>query len=137
MNNSKELNLKDINTTALAYIGDAVYEIYVRKHVLRAGIPNVDMLHKYAVHFVCADGQAKALKALMADFLTEEEVSLAKRARNHKIASKARSAGPVTYKLATAFEALIGYLHLSGQEERMEEIIYKAFEIIEGGKSNE
>ena len=131
------LNLKDINTTALAYIGDAVYEIYVRKHVLQAGIPNVDMLHKYAVHFVCADGQAKALKALMADFLNEEEVSLAKRARNHKIASKARSAGPVTYKLATAFEALIGYLHLSGQEERMEEIIYKAFEIIEGGKSNE
>ena len=133
----KELNPKDINTTALAYIGDAVYEIYVRKHVLTAGIPNVDMLHKYAVHFVCADGQAKALKALMTDFLTEEEVSLAKRARNHKTVSKARSAGPVTYKLATAFEALIGYLHLSGQTERMEEIIYKAFEIIEGGKSNE
>ena len=133
----KELNPKDINTTALAYIGDAVYEIYVRKHVLTAGIPNVDMLHKYAVHFVCADGQAKALKALMTDFLTEEEVSLAKRARNHKTASKARSAGPVTYKLATAFEALIGYLHLCGQNERMEEIIYKAFEIIEGGSSNE
>jgi len=134
MNN---LNPKDINTTALAYIGDAVYEIYARKHVLEAGIPNVDMLHKYAVHFVCAEGQAKALKALMTDFLTEEEVSLAKRARNHKTASKARSAGPVTYKLATAFEALIGYLHLSGQEQRMEEIIAKAFEIIEGGNAHE
>ena len=133
----KELNPKDINTTALAYIGDAVYEIYARKHVLEAGIPNVDMLHKYAVHFVCADGQAKALKALMTDFLTEEEVSLAKRARNHKTVSKARSAGPVTYKLATAFEALIGYLHLCGQTERMEEIIYKAFEIIEGGNAHE
>ena len=129
--------IKNINTTALAYIGDAVYEIYVRKHVLEAGIPNVDMLHKYAVHFVCADGQAKALKALMADFLTEEEVSLAKRARNHKTSSKARSADPVTYKLATAFEALIGWLHLGGQNERMEEIIYKAFEIIEGGRSHE
>ena len=105
--------------------------------MLEAGIPNVDMLHKYAVHFVCADGQAKALKALMTDFLTEEEVSLAKRARNHKTASKARSAGPVTYKLATAFEALIGYLHLSGQEQRMEEIIAKAFEIIEGGNAHE
>jgi len=134
MNN---LNPKDINTTALAYIGDAVYEIYARKHVLEAGIPNVDMLHKYAVHFVCAEGQAKALKALMTDFLTEEEVSLAKRARNHKTVSKARSAGPVTYKLATAFEALIGYLHLSGQEQRMEEIIAKAFEIIEGGNAHE
>ncbi|MBQ4649174.1 MAG: ribonuclease III [Firmicutes bacterium] len=131
------LNPKDINTTALAYIGDAVYEIYARKHVLEAGIPNVDMLHKYAVHFVCADGQAKALKALMTDFLTEEEVSLAKRARNHKTSSKARSADPVTYKLATAFEALIGWLHLDGQNERMEEIIYKAFEIIEGGRSHE
>ena len=133
----KELNPKDINTTALAYIGDAVYEIYARKHVLKAGTANVDMLHKYAVHFVCADGQAKALKALMTDFLTEEEVSLAKRARNHKTVSKARSAGPVTYKLATAFEALIGYLHLCGQTERMEEIIYKAFEIIEGGNAHE
>lgn len=134
MNN---LNPKEINTTALAYIGDAVYEIYVRKHVLEAGIPNVDMLHKYAVHFVCAEGQAKALKSLMTDFLTEEEVSLAKRARNHKIASKAKNADPVTYKLATAFEALIGFLHLSGNNERMEEIIFKAFEVIEGGKTNE
>lgn len=137
MNNLNNINPKDINTTALAYIGDAVYEIYVRKHVLAAGIPNVDMLHKYAVHFVCADGQAKALKALITDFLTEEEVALAKRARNHKTASKARSADPVTYKLATAFEALIGWLHLSGRDERMEEIIYKAFEIIEGGSSHE
>jgi len=133
----EKLNPKNINTTALAYIGDAVYEVYVRKHVLAAGTANVDMLHKYAVHFVRAEGQAKALKALMTDFLTEEEISLAKRARNHKSASKPKNADPVTYKLATAFEALIGWLHLSGHDERMEEIIYKAFEIIEGGRSHE
>ena len=137
MSDLKEIKPKDISTTALAYIGDAVYEIYARRHVLGAGIPNVDMLHKYTVHFVCADGQAKALKALMTGFLTDEEVGLAKRARNHKTASKARSAGPVTYKLATAFEALIGYLYLDEQTERMEEIIYKAFEIIEGEDAHE
>ncbi len=125
------LKPKEINTTALAYIGDAVYEIYVRKHVLLGGYANVDMLHRRAVMYVRADGQAKALKALMTDFLSEEEVSLAKRARNHKSASKPKNADPVIYKLATAFEALIGYLYLSGEINRMEDIISKAFEVIE------
>ena len=80
-------------------------------------------------------GQAKAVKRMMnEEFLTEEEVSLVKRARNHKTASKPRNADPVNYKLATAFEALIGWLHLDGRKERMEEIIFHAMEIIEETK---
>ena len=67
----------------------------------------------------------------MKDFLTEEEVRLVKRARNHKTTSKARSADPVTYKLATAFEALIGYLELNGDRERAEEVIAEALKRIE------
>lgn len=125
-------NPKTINTTALAYIGDAVYEIYVRKHVIEGGESHVDMLHKKAVCYVRADAQAKALKTLMTGFLSEEEAALARRARNHKSASKPKNADPVTYKLATAFEAIIGYLYLSEQTQRMKEIIAKAFEIIEG-----
>lgn len=123
----------DINTTALAYMGDAVYEIYVRKHVIDSGHYHVDYLHKSAIRYVRAQGQAKVIKTMMAEegYLSEEEMTLVKRARNHKIATKAKNADPITYKHATAFEALVGHLYLSGNTERLEEIIRKAFEIIE------
>ena len=145
----KQLNPKEINTTALAYIGDAVYEIYVREHVLgqdlrgldkNFGAP-VDALHKRAIRYVRADGQAKAVKAMLNEgFLGDEEAALVRRARNHKTASKPKNADAMDYKYATAFEALIGFWHLSAQaggddgaaaKQRMEEIIFKAFEKIE------
>ena len=122
---------KDMNTTALAFLGDAVYEVYARKHVMETGEMRADKLHRMAVKYVCADGQAKAVKSMMNDFLTEEEVRLVKRARNHKTTSKARSADPVTYKLATAFEALVGYLELAGDKERLETVIAEALKRIE------
>lgn len=130
----KELNPRDINTTALAYLGDAVYEIYVRKYVMETGQINADKLHRMAIKYVCADGQALAVKALMKEFLTEDEVKVVKRARNHKSYSKPRGASPIVYKLATAFEALVGTLYLQGEEERLEEIIKEAFSLIEKGK---
>ena len=126
---------KNINTTALAYIGDAVYEIYIRKHCIMTGQHNVDALHKKAVKFVRADGQALAVKTMMREeFLTEEELSLVKRARNHKSASKPKNADPVTYKLATAFEALVGFLHLEEDAKRLEEVVARAIAIIEEGE---
>lgn len=123
-------DIKNINTTALAYMGDAVYEVYVRRHVMETGQVNADKLHAMAVPFVRADGQAVAVKTLMRVFLTEEEVSLAKRARNHKTNSKPKNANPIDYKLATAFEALVGFLYLSGDITRMEEVIAEAIKII-------
>ena len=142
----KQLNPKEINTTALAYIGDAVYEIYVREHVLGQDLrgmdknfgAHVDALHKRAIRYVRADGQAKAVKAMLNEgFLGDEEAALVRRARNHKTASKPKNADTMDYKYATAFEALIGFWHLSAQtggagaKQRMEEIIFKAFERIE------
>ncbi|WP_419026507.1 Mini-ribonuclease 3 [Emergencia sp.] len=127
----KQLNPREINTTALAFLGDAVYEIYARKYVMDSGQKNADRLHKEAIKYVCADGQAKAVKSLLKDFLSEEEVSLVKRARNRKTASKARSADAVTYKLATAFEALMGFLYLDGQTQRLEEVALEALKRIE------
>lgn len=129
-------DIKQINTTALAYMGDAVYEVYVRKYVMETGHVHVDKLHAMAVPFVKAEGQAKAIKSMMDDFLTEEEQALAKRARNHKIATKAKNATPMDYKWATAFEALVGYLYLKGDENRLDEVVAKAMEYIEnpGGK---
>ena len=142
----KQLNPKEINTTALAYIGDAVYEIYVREHVLGQDLSgmdknfgaHVDALHKRAIRYVRADGQAKAVKTMLNEgFLGDEEAALVRRARNHKTASKPKNADAMDYKYATAFEALIGFWHLSAQaggadaKQRMEEIIFKAFERIE------
>ena len=127
----EKLNPREINTTALAFLGDAVYEVFIRKHVMESGQQNADRLHRAAVRYVRADGQARALKALMEDFLSEEEIRLVKRARNHKTASKARSADAVTYKLATAFEALVGFLYLDGQEDRLAEIMAQAIKEIE------
>ena len=110
------------NTTILAYLGDAVYELQVRQHVLDQGICKAEHLHRAAVRYVRAEAQAQALKILLPD-LSEEEVALVKRARNKKITSKPKNADPIAYKWATALEALIGYLYLSEQKERLLEII--------------
>lgn len=127
----EKLNPKEINTTALAFIGDAVYEVFVREYVMAAGECRADRLHRQAVRYVKADAQALAVKSLMRDFLTDDEIAIVKRARNHKSVSKSRSAGPVAYKLATAFEALLGYLYLSESRERLLEIAGEAVRRIE------
>ena len=131
----RKLNPREINTTALAFLGDAVYEVYARNHLMENGDQNADRLHKRAIRYVCAAGQDKAVRVLMDEFLTDEEIALVKRARNRKTATKARSADAVTYKMATAFEALLGYLHLSGETERLEAIVEEAFRIIEDRKA--
>lgn len=100
---------------------------------MEAGQKNADMLHKMAIQYVCAGGQAKAVKSLMKDMLSEEETTIVKRARNQKFSSKSRSADAVTYKLATAFEALIGHLYLADEQDRMEAIILEAIQRIELG----
>jgi ribonuclease-3 family protein len=95
-----------------------------------------DRLHKAAVKYVRAEAQAEAVKRLL-DSLSEEEISLVKRARNKRSATKPKNADPVSYKWATAFEALIGYLYLSGNKERMEEIINAAMESIKPDNEKE
>lgn len=126
------MELQMVNTTALAYIGDAVYEIYVRKHVLAGGEVHVDKLHRMAIRYVQAAGQARAVRQMLRDgFLTAEEARLVKRARNHKSASKPKNADPIDYKLATAFEALIGWLYLSEQAERLAEVVEEAIGILQ------
>lgn len=117
------------NTTNLAYIGDAVYEVYVRKRLFEGLSANTRILHRAAIRYVSAAGQAQALKAMFDD-LTEEEQRLVKRARNHRSATKPKNADPVEYKWATAFEALLGYLHLAGEEERFLELAAKAWDIL-------
>jgi len=122
-----------MNPIALAFLGDAVYEQFVRERLVRSGAGggHADMLHKAAVHYVCAGAQAKAMAYLNGlapeeGGLSAEEASLARRARNHRIATKPKNADAAEYKSATAFEALLGYLYLSDRMDRCLEIMEKA-----------
>ena len=130
---------KELNTAALAFMGDAVYEVYVREHVMETGSAHSDVLHRMAVEYVSAEGQAKAIKALMDEELTDDELALVKRARNHKASSSkktraSRKGGDIiTDKYATAFEALLGDLYLREDKDRLDYLVRRAFDIIEKG----
>lgn len=119
-----------MDTTILAFVGDAVYEQYVREYVVECGTKRADKLHSEAVRFVNANAQSRIMKALY-DELPEEEQKFVKRARNKKNNTKAKNSSPMDYKWATAFEALIGYYKLSGKIEVMEELIIKALNVID------
>lgn len=122
-----------MNTTNLAYLGDAVYELKVREMQLeREPGTNTNALQSGSVRYVSAGAQAGIVKAIF-DELSEEEQKLVKRARNRKSASKPKNADPLDYKWATAFEALIGYLYLAGKSGRLDEIIRMAFDSVEAG----
>lgn len=118
-----------MNTTVLAYLGDAVYELYIRRMVIETGQIHADRLHHSSIKYVRAEGQAAAVKELMQE-LTDTEAALVKRARNKKITSKPKHADPRIYKWATAHEALMGYLYLSGQTERLEKLQRRTVELI-------
>ena len=130
---------REPNIAALAFIGDAVYEVYVRRHVMETGIAHSDVLHRMAVEYVSAEGQAKVIKALMKDELTDDELALVKRARNHKASSSKktrasrRGGSIITDKYATAFEALVGDLYLKEDKDRLEYLVNRSFDIIEKG----
>jgi ribonuclease III family protein len=126
-------NINAINTTALAYMGDAVYEQAVREHIMKKGSYHVHNMHMNAINFVKAAAQAKIIKTMFHD-LPENEQKLVKRARNKKFATKAKNADPVTYKWATAFEALVGYLYLADETERLQTVLSRAIEIAEKGE---
>lgn len=118
------MNVLDINVLVLAYLGDNVYEYYVRKNLIDKGIANVNDLQKKSISYVSAVSQAGFIKDMMdREFFSDDEVSIIKRARNHKCTSHPKSCDIVTYKYATALEALIGYLELCDNRSRIEEIM--------------
>ncbi len=124
-------SIDNINTAALAYMGDAVYEQAVRESLIKSGLYDTNRLHREATYFVSAFAQASIIKEMF-DELDEKEQALVKRARNRKPATKAKNTDIVTYKWATAFEALVGYLYLAEQNERLEWVIDRAVKIAGG-----
>ena len=121
---------KSVNTYSplvLAYIGDAVYEIYVREHIVKEGNRRVNDLNKEARAFVSAKGQSKALEILTPMF-TEEESEIFRRGRNANSQTMSKHASVSEYRHATGLEAVMGYLHLLGRHERIRELMQAIFE---------
>lgn len=120
-----------LNVLTLAYIGDAVYELKVREFVLENCSKNSRAAHTQSVKMVCAASQSEALLRLMDDgAFTDPELALIKRARNHHNPSRAKNATPMEYSNATALEALIGYLHLIGDQDRLATLISSIFSLL-------
>ncbi len=118
------MNVLEINVLVLAYLGDTIYENFVRKYLINRGIGNVNDLQKEAVTYVSAKAQASYLKKMMdVCFLSEEELDVVRRARNYKTTSHPKNCDIITYKYATGLEALIGYLNLKCENERIGEIM--------------
>ena len=114
-----------MNALQLAYAGDTVYDLYVRTRLLCVSDAKVHALHKSASGYVCAHAQSEALSRVEG-MLTDQERDIVRRGRNAKSHSVPKNADPGDYSRATALEALVGYLYLSGKEERLEEIMKAA-----------
>lgn len=120
-----------INPLALAYLGDGVFEVYVREYLLiEKNITKPDLLQKAAVRFVSAKAQAAFMKeAIVNQWVSEEEISIYKRGRNAKNNRVMKNTSVITHNQSSGFEALIGHLYLLKKQERIEEIfeLYKIF----------
>jgi len=110
------------SSLSLAYIGDSIYESYIRTRLLENGDRRVKDLHRSAKSYVSAKAQCEIAKNIM-EYLSEEEISVYKRGRNTKVNTKAKNADMREYHSATGLEALIGHLYLTKNEERLKEIL--------------
>lgn len=117
-----EDDAKQLSSIALAFVGDAVYSLYVRQKLVESNDSKTGELNKISSEIVCAKAQSKRIIELM-PILTEEEMAIFKRARNAKKGAKAKNASVVEYNNSTGFEAVLGYLYLTGNSQRLEYIL--------------
>lgn len=123
------MKTNQVNTLVLAYIGDSIYELFVREHLINKGINNVNDLQKEAKRYVTAKNQSVYLDKIISNkLLTESEIDIVKRARNSKVKSHPKNTDIITYKYATGLEALIGYLYLEQKKDRINEIMKNILE---------
>ncbi len=116
----QKVDITSYSPLALAYIGDAVYELIIRTKVMNHGSTQVNNMHKKSARLVNAKAQADIIRSLVeGEELTPEEIAVYKRGRNAKSATTAKHATVADYRTATGFEALCGYLYLSGKLERL------------------
>ncbi len=121
-----EIDLKTAGTASLAYLGDCVFELRVRRALVEAGISSAKNLNSAALSFVRAPAQAKAARLIL-PLLTEEEEAFFKRGRNMGHTSVPKSATVSEYRMATGFEVLMAYLYVIGNNERIDELFLLGF----------
>lgn len=132
----KETNAPDVRELSpltLAFVGDSVYELFIRTKILSAGSRSAGELHKIAVGYVKAKAQSTAMHELKSS-LSDEELGIYKRGRNTNIHTVPKHADMNDYRQATGLEALVGYLFITGQEERLSEVLEFAFAAISRAK---
>ena len=117
----KNRDLQTVSMQTLAFIGDAVYNLYIRCYLASNSNAKTGLLHKKSIHYVSAKSQSRTIDAIM-ESLTEKEIEIYKRGRNTNIITS-KHADTIEYKKSTGFETLLGFLYISKQNERLEEII--------------
>lgn len=132
----EENKANQLNPLSLAFVGDAVFTLFIRTKLAIEHDNKAGALHSMANRYVKATAQAK-IEDELAPLFTQREADIARRARNHHNSTKAKNASLADYKKATAFEAVLGYLTLTEQSERAEEFMKKAIEIIDKENDNE
>ena len=124
-----------INGIALAFEGDAVYSMYIRRHLIFQGLTKPNQLHGEATKYVSAKAQANLISLMLEEgILTEKEEDIYKRGRNANSHTKAKNTDIVTYRMSTGFEAVMGYLHMTEAIERLEELIDWCIKRVEESK---
>ena len=116
------VDIREQSPLSLAFVGDAVYSLSIREHFVKSKRYNINVLNKMTVKYVSAHGQFMALE-LIKDMLTEEEYAWAKRGQNASKASVAKHASVAEYRASTGFECLLGYLKVTGQDERIDYLV--------------
>ena len=123
------MDAKLLNGLSLAYMGDAIYELYIREFILKMGYNKVNELHKHVVKYTSGEAQAFIIHSMLENnVLSEDELSIFKRGRNSHIKTSRKNISLSDYLDATGFEALLGYLYLDNQKERLEELINYSIE---------
>lgn len=126
-----------INGIALAFEGDAVYSMYIRRHLIFQGLTKPNQLHREATKYVSAKAQASLISQLLEQgLLTAKEDEIYKRGRNANSHTKAKNTDIVTYRMSTGFEAVMGYLHMTEQTERLEELVDWCIRTVESQAEN-
>ena len=124
------MNINEINILVMAYLGDSVYELKIREYLISLGVQKTDKLQKMAMSYVPAKKQCEFINYLIDNnLLTEEEIDYVKRGRNASVHSHPKNTDIVTYKWATGFECLFGYLYLTKKEERINELLRIILEV--------
>lgn len=116
------IDIQTVPSQTLAFIGDAVYNVYIRTYLTSISTAKAGALHRLSIKYVSAKGQSTTIDKIM-DKLTDEEIAIYKRGRNTNISTVSKHVDVVEYKKATGFECLIGYLYITKRNSRLDEIV--------------